>query len=112
VVLEQRGVAEQHPVAVLELERPAGGHRLLRLVHEHAVGAGVPDPERATAILDLAVMTGDDTTWIRQHPVVVGRAADGAAVHAEHARALLAELAVLVADDAELDGHGCGLLVI
>ena len=89
-----------------QLDRAVLRRRLLAVVDEHAVRADVLYPVRATAILDLAVMAGYDPLRVGQDPVVVRGAPDAAAVNAEYARAQLAELTMLVADDSQFDGHG------
>ena len=98
-------IADAQAVAVAQLDRALAGGRLVRIVDVDAVGADVLQPVRAAAVLDLEVVTRDDALGVWQHPVVVGRAADGPAVDAEHAASVLGEVAVLFADDSELDGH-------
>jgi hypothetical protein len=98
-------VAEAQPVAIGEFDRSGFGGRRLRVVDEDAVGADVLYPVGAAAELDLAVVAGNDALGIGQDPVVVGGATDAAAIDAEHATALLAELTMLVADDSQFDGH-------
>ena len=72
-------VADAQPVAVAQRRRCGLAQRPRRVVQVHAVGAGVLQPVGATAVADLEVMTGNDALGVRQHPVVVGRATDGAA---------------------------------
>src|SRR5688572_2525238 len=98
-------VAHAQPVAVVQLYRTDREGRFLGLVDVDTVRARVLEPEHAAAVFNLAVMARENTLGIGQDPVVVRRTTDRPAIDAEDPRALLAQVPVVVADDAELDRH-------
>ena len=97
------GVDEQH-VAVAQLMRVAAGQAMVRRVDEDAVGAGVLDEVLAVQIADEGVPAG--YVRIREHPVVVRQAADGAAHGVEDLAAARAEVLRLLANDFQREDHG------
>jgi len=97
---EQFVLAKAKPVAILQFDRSRVRRRVFVFVHEYAIRARVAQPVGAVAELDLAVVAGDDALLVGQHPVIVRCTADRSAIHTEDARAVLAEFAILVADDA------------
>ncbi len=83
-------VANPQSVAVGELAGTALGNGQFRVVDVHAVGAGVPQDKAAAAMLDVAMVAGDDPSRIRQDPVVVRGPAYGPPIHAKDPSAAIA----------------------
>jgi hypothetical protein len=103
VCLERReNVVVAHPQHVAVGEpvpgRAALGQRLHVVVDVDAVGAHVLQVEMALAELHARVMRRDVALRIGQHPVVVGGAADGAALDREGRTTALGQRTALFAD--------------
>ncbi len=92
-------VTQAQAVAVTQFDTTLVGRGIVGVVHEHAIGARIAEPEAAAVILHLEMMARDHPLRIGQYPVIVGRAAHGAAVDAKYARPVRTEFAVLLADD-------------
>ncbi len=78
-------VAHAQPVAIVQLDTTRVRGRLVRVIDEDAVRAGVDQPVLAAVELHFEMMAGNHATRVGQDPVVAGRTSNGATVHAEHA---------------------------
>ena len=101
ILADAQHVAVREPVA----GRAALGERFHVVVDVHPVGAHVLKVEVALAELHAGVMRRHVALRIGQHPVVVGRAADGATLHREDRAAALRQRTALFADDPQPE-HG------
>src|SRR5688500_9583502 len=75
------------------------------VVGEDAIRAQVMQIKNARVALDARVMRGNIATRIGQHPIVIGRATDRAALRAEPDLGAIAYLAALFTDDAQSKRH-------
>ncbi len=100
-------LADPHDVAVLQADsgRCALAQRFFLVVDENAVRAQVLEVEVSLAKLHARVMGGHIPEWIGQHPIVVGRAADAAAVGTENDCAAITQMPPMIADDSQADRH-------
>jgi len=101
VVPHTQHVAVSDPVA----GGAAFAERLHVVVDVHAVGAHVLEIEMTIAELHARVMRRYVALRVGQHPVVVSRAADGAALYREDRAAALTQRTTLFADDPQPE-HG------
>ena len=97
--------AEPDDVPVLQHMRTALGHRAFVIVDEHTIGAGVLEDIEPVAVMNTGVMCRDEALRIRQHPVVVGRAADIAAHGVEYRGTAVSEQPAVITYDAKLQRH-------
>jgi len=101
VITHAQDIAIGKPVAA----RTALGKRLRVIVDVHPVGAHVLQVEVSLAELHPRVVRGHVALRVGQHPVVVGRAPDRAALDREGRATALTERAPLFADDPQPE-HG------
>jgi hypothetical protein len=108
----QRGddvvLADAQHVAVYQAiaARAALGERLHIVVDVDAVGADVLQVEVALAELHAGVVRRNVAQRVGEHPVVVGRAANGAALHGKDRGAAVGKRPPLVTDDTQPKRHG------
>ena len=102
IVADPQDIAVLQPVAT----RAELRDRLRHIIDEHPIGAEVFEAEVAVAKIDAGVVRGYVAQRVRQHPIVVARAPDRAAAHAEKDGMALGELPPVIADDAQAKRHG------
>ena len=79
--------------------------RLVAIVDESAVAAGVLQQVPAIVEDDARMTSGDVAHIVRQYPVVLGGASYAASRDSEYERALLAHSMALFTDDAQPERH-------
>jgi hypothetical protein len=85
--------------------RAALGHRALFIIDEHTIGTGVLEDVEAITVMNAGVMRRDEALRVRQHPVVVRRAADIAAHSVEYRGTAVSEQPAVITNDAKLQRH-------
>ena len=101
-------VADAQDIAVLQpiAARAELRDRLRLIIDEHPVGAQVFEVEVSVAKMDAGVVRGHVAQRVGQHPIIVARAPDRAAAHAENDGVSLGEQPPVIADDAQAKRHG------
>jgi hypothetical protein len=97
--------ANAQDVAALQFVRVLAAQRLVVVIDENAIAAGVLQQVSTLVKHDARVPSGDVTHVVGQHPVVLGRASYASARDSKDKGVLVAQSMAMITDDAQPERH-------
>ena len=96
---------EADPIAVMQLDCVSPSDGRPGSVNINTIAARIGEPERTIPELDAAVLRGDVSVRVGQHPVAIGCTANVATLLAKSADPWFDEIPAGILDDAQLETH-------